>query len=1699
MRKIFTLLLLSVSLYSNAQQYNNEWIQFNQTYYKIKVGSTGLYRIPKSLLDAIGIGNAPVQNFELWRNGEQVPFYPSVSSGTLPANGYLEFWGEKNDGQPDKPMYRNPAFQHTTQYSLQTDTAVYFLSVNSNQSGLLVTEVMNNVSGTTLTPEPWFMYTFGYYFGPGNNGRNSGLPNNGFAALVGTAIYSSSYDRGEFFSTPDIFSGSAYSSSQSSLYVNASVPNSTLRFGAFGNSLNPRNVKLRINGTELKDTVMDYFTDIVTTADLPTSLIASGNANIEFINASTVAGDRMVVSFYELTYPRDFNFGGAKNFQFKLPAKSNGYYLKIANFNNAGVSPVLYDLTNGERYTGDLSDPQYVQFVLPGTANERKLVLVSEDPANITTVSAAAPRVFTRYTDAASQGDFLLISNPVLYTGTSGNNPVIDYKNYRQSVAGGAHKVVLADIDELVDQFAFGIKKHPLSIRNFIRYARANFAQPPKFVFLIGRGMNYAEYQLADRRPLNYPAADLLNLVPTFGNPASDNLLSAEDLTVPVATTPIGRLSVINGKEIEDYLEKLKEYELAQKTLPNTLDGRAWMKNIVHVTGSSDPYLGTVLCNYMNVYKQIIEDTLFGGKVATFCKESTNPVEQLSSERLEQLFAEGISFLTYFGHSSATTLEFNIDDPKSYNNQGKYPIFFINGCNAGNFFTYYLQRFVSNETLSEKFVLAKQRGTIAFVASTHYGIVNYLNLYLTNLYHTIGRQDFNSTLGETQRDAMQAMINAAGPLDFYARMHAEEITLNGDPSIYINEQLKPDYIIEQKSLLLNPVFISLAENSFKLKIKVTNMGKAVKDSVVVQVKQQYPSGSVSVIYQGKMPGIRYADSLTLDIPIVATRDKGQNKITVTIDPGNDINEIDENNNSVTKEFFIFEDEARPAYPYNYAIIDNPTQKLFASTANPLSLLKDYIMEIDTTEAFNSVSKVAKTMSSTGGILEFNTDLTYKDSTVYYWRVAPVPPSGSNFQWANFSFTYIPNKEEYNQSHFFQQLNSQAERMYIDSSSRTWKYGSRTNNIHVRNCIYQAPVCLEDRDFTVSVNSVEEIYSACVGNSVLFNVFDSVTLKPWVNVDENGNNLYRFGSGDARCKPGRKYNFEFSYMTPAGRKLAMDFMDSIPNGSYVVVRSIFYSTPQSYATTWIKDTTLFGTNNSLYHKLLGVGFVEIDSINQPRTWALVYKKGAGSTFIPQYRFGKNFSDKVIVAVDVKTPDTLGYITSPVFGPAQKWKEVQWDGFSQEEPSSDNATIDIIGIDNNKQESRLYQLDKNTRSFDVSSVDPLQFPYLKLKMRNADSVQLTPYQLKYWRILYDPVPEGAIAPNLFFLSKDTLEIGETLKFGVAYKNISKSNFDSMLVKVEVIDKDNVTHTIPLSKYKPIISGDTIKIYFELDSRIYSGNNILSVYVNPDNNQPEHYTFNNFLFKSFYVRPDNINPLLDVTFDGVHILNRDIVSARPHIQIKLKDESKYMLLNDTALSSVMIRYPDNSLRTYNFDGDTLRFIPAASGSDNTATIDFTPAFTKQIKPEGDEYELVVKGKDKSGNKAGSIEYRVAFRIITKPMISNLLNYPNPFSTSTAFVFTITGSELPQNIRIQILTVTGKIVREITMNELGPLHIGRNITEFKWDGTDMYGQKLANGVYLYRVITSMNGMPMEKYKAKDDTTDKYFNNGYGKMYLMR
>ncbi len=88
------------------------------------------------------------------------------------------------------------------------------------------------------------------------------------------------------------------------------------------------------------------------------------------------------------------------------------------------------------------------------------------------------------------------------------------------------------------------------------------------------------------------------------------------------------------------------------------------------------------------------------------------------------------------------------------------------------------------------------------------------------------------------------------------------------------------------------------------------------------------------------------------------------------------------------------------------------------------------------------------------------------------------------------------------------------------------------------------------------------------------------------------------------------------------------------------------------------------------------------------------------------------------------------------------------------------------------------------------------------------------------------------------------------------------------------------------------------------------------------------------------------------------------------------------------------------------------------------------------------------------------------------------------------------PDHLKIQILTVTGKVIREITQEQLGEIKIGNNISEYAWDGTDEFGDKLANGVYLYRIVAKINNKDIMN---RETSADHLFSNGYGKLYLMR
>ncbi len=1676
-------ILMSAFTSMQAQTYMNEWIDFSKTYYKFSIGSTGVYRISQAQLAAMGIDGSDAAHFQLWRHGKQVPIYTSAANGVLPADGYIEFWGESNDGKWERRMYLQPQYQINDRWSLFTDTAAFFLTVNPTASANRRLVTTANDLSSPLPAESYFMHKAANYF------RN--IINPGFGAVVGSTVYSSSFDEGEGFTSGEFRPANPITSTQTNLFVAPSGPNARLKFSAAGRTLNKRTVQVQINGTTVYiDSVMSYFNAMIDESanNIPLSVINSNTAAIEFRNICPVdANDRIVIGMYELTYPRQFNFGGQANFEFELPASATGNNLVIDNVNMGSAAPVLYDVTNGLRITSAIISSSQVRVVLPPSAVDRKLILISQDASNIRSVGSFKSRTFTNYGLPANQGNYLIVSNPRLYTDANGVNQVEQYKQYRSSVTGGGFNVKIFNAEDLLDQFGFGIKNNAYAIKNFLRYAYNNFAVKPENCLIIGKGVVYTNHRSLESNP----NIELLNLVPTLGFPASDMAMSSEDGNI-IPRIPIGRLNVVNGNEIKGYLDKIKIYESYYNSNSCKVEDEIWKKNVIHVSGAND-FLGEQIRFYLSQYENVLKDSLFGAKVYSLQKTGVAAIQTIANANITRLFQEGFSLLTYFGHSSPTTLEYNLDNPNNYPAINKFPILLVNGCQAGNMFLSDALRLTGSMIITEKWVLTPQRGSVAFIASTHLGIVNYLDLYTEEFYDQMAHASYGKSIGRIMANVNDTLVRKNTYNDFYVRMHLEEITLHGDPAIKFYSSEKPDYAIEESMVKIEPEFISIAEDKFKAKIRLVNLGRAIGDSLKVVITRESPNGTKTIVFDKNIRHVSYADSIELELPINPYTDKGSNKIKVEIDPQNKLNEICETNNVVTKEFFIFEDEIRPVYPYNYSIINKQNITYYASTANPLGTARKYYFEIDSTQLFNSTLKKIDSTTSTGGSIQFKpAGINFRDSVVYYWRVGMRPQPTSPILWNNFSFVYIPGTETgFNQSHFFQHRQSNYTRILYDTNARTLIFDSSFKRIQIRTGIN--PFHNESSlDVAIDFENIERY--GCNGGSVQFYVFDGKTLKPWENFNVTPG-VGRFLSRNVCGAPTRKF-FEYNYYDQTNRKRAMDFLDSVPNGSYVVMTNYgSVNLPYFDAAMLKADESTFGPGQSLWHKLQGFGVTLIDSFKNSKPVVYTFRKNDPS-FTPIQSVGEP-ALQLVQVFEVPSTYSDGFIESPWFGPSKEWKDMIWTGRQVEPAVPDETKIDIIGRTLSGTEMLLATV-TNARDTTLNFVSAANFPYLKLRMHNTDKINITPHQLTSWKLSGTYAPEGAIAPNLTFRFKDTLDLGEPLDFAIAFRNVSETAFDSLLLKMVITDRNNVPKQIILPRKKPLVAGDSIVVSYTIDTKDLAGSNTIYLMVNPDNDQTEQFLFNNFVYKGFFVKPDNYKPWLDVTFDGTHILNRDIVSSKPHILVKLKDDSRFLALTDTAGMKIQIKYPgaNGQIVDYKPGSDTVRFTPAnlSNNGDNAATIDLFPF----LKDDG-EYELTVSGTDRSGNKAGDLEYKVSFQVINKPMISNLLNYPNPFTTSTSFVFTITGSEVPQNIRIQILTITGKVVREITKAELGTLRIGRNITDFKWDGTDQYGNKLANGIYLYRVITNHNGKGLEKYKAEGDNTDQFFNKGYGKMYLMR
>jgi len=211
------------------------------------------------------------------------------------------------------------------------------------------------------------------------------------------------------------------------------------------------------------------------------------------------------------------------------------------------------------------------------------------------------------------------------------------------------------------------------------------------------------------------------------------------------------------------------------------------------------------------------------------------------------------------------------------------------------------------------------------------------------------------------------------------------------------------------------------------------------------------------------------------------------------------------------------------------------------------------------------------------------------------------------------------------------------------------------------------------------------------------------------------------------------------------------------------------------------------------------------------------------------------------------------------------------------------------------------------------------------------------------------------------------------------------------------------------------------------------------------------------------DNQGPRIEMYINDTTFREGGITGPNPVLYANISDENGINTVGN-GIGHDLIAYVDNRedvkvLNDY-YVSDLNRY--------NEGTVTY-PFFNL---PEGD-HTLYLKAWDVHNN---STEASLDFKVVSKDRfkIQRLLNYPNPVTDYTNFVFEHNQKGQQLDIEIQIFNSQGRLVRTINKSIFAG---GYKINPVKWHGDSSYGAELRKGVYVYKVtVKTADGLVAEK-----------------------
>ncbi len=1082
---LFSFLLTGFN--ASAQTFGNEWINFNQQYWKIPTTRTGIYRLTRSDLQSAGFPVATVdpRRIQLFHRGqEQSIFVNGEGDAVFNQGDFVEFYGQRNDGTLDAELYiyNNKEIPHS-HYSLYSDTAAYFITWRLDNGLGRRMENFYEANLTDIPAETYHLdeklllltdqYSVGQRYQPGSS-RNE-------------AEYGH-YDTGEGWTGLNVnkFNSIDYTLSGITGMV-TSGPKPDLEVLLAGRINLQHNVEILAgpSATSLRSlgTVQfAYHTSKTFKASLEWTDISSTGAVVIRMRVngfSDANNDAASVSYIRLLYPQQTDAGraGSKYFYLRPNPDAKSYF----EISNPAAQSVLYDITNPHalrRITTNTSSGRLTAVTDRATSGLR-LLLTSQAEAT----PASIGRVRFRNINPAIP-DYIIISHKNLMKPAGGHPDVVRaYAAYRASAAGGRYDTLVVDMDLLCNQFGYG-EFSPLAIRRFSDYLLKK--GKPQFLLLIGQ----SQYPFRMRKD---PDRYNKDLVPTGGYPGTDVALTAGLEGLPfVPAIPTGRISTVNPQHVANYLNKVIEHEAAPADA-------LWRKHLLHLSGGRTQTELQLFKLFTDDFRRVAEGTFLGGKVTTLSKKTDNSVELINvSEQVNK----GVGLITFFGHSGRGVTDIEIgsvsSDIQGYRNKGKYPMILVNGCQAGDIFS-------GEYTVGEDWILTADRGAILFMAHSGVGYSLPLKRYSDWFYQTaFGDSLFiGKPVGVIQQESIKRFADGITGYDL-EMTHAELITLQGDPAASIAPLTKPDYYTSGDQIFLKSFdnsAITAVTDSFQLGIIVSNFGSINRNKLPVTVRRVLGDGTTQTFDTIFYNPVYYQDTLYYTVRTNGLSSGGSQRFEVYLDPKNAIAELNETNNNVILDYVLPSVGAVPLFPREYSIVSGqPVRFIAQSTATPVRE-RSYVLELDTTSTFASPGKRSTTL--TAGLLpswEANllSSAASHDSTVYYWRIRYADqPEGPENTWAASSFIYIKDSPEgWSQSRFPQFSKAGLNQVLRNTPTEKWEFPEVTSRIRVTTYgpAYQPG---SHQLVEMAINEGLVVFGGrCGTDNLLAVAFDKSTIRPY---------------------------------------------------------------------------------------------------------------------------------------------------------------------------------------------------------------------------------------------------------------------------------------------------------------------------------------------------------------------------------------------------------------------------------------------------------------------------------------------------------------------------------------------------------------------------------------------------------------------------